>query len=570
MKPLALLLATLALGCGAAVAADKTTADKLVPLPVADRPACTAPEVATGAGSVCGLALEADAADGSGEHAVDAYLGIPYAEPPIGANRWQAPVPAAPHDGVLKATAFGPVCPQVEPSPKKVAQSEDCLSLNVWTPRTGTSGAEPALPVMVYIHGGSFVDSASSLPIFDGRFLAASERVVVVTINYRLGALGFLAGIDGLTGNYGFLDQQLALRWVQDNIARFGGDPEKVTLFGQSAGAMSVGLHLVAPGSRDLFRAAIMESNPYGIPFKTPDVAGRFAELFRLKLGCLFNSLACMRRQSAETIVKEQTSLMLALDTAVSGFAGDLVWGPVIDGKVIPAVPLATPIDKPVLLGTNLNDGLFFVSGERFKWFGKTEVPEIEYTALTDLYFPPEGREAIHDIARYQPRSGDDTEAMAHLLTDYLFTCPNRLALAQATAPAWGYEFTHVPSFDVWPAITICAPDQKKVCHTFELPFVFGHATTVTRPLTPPDDQFTPAGRTLSEQMASYWIRFAETLDPNHDGAPAWSGFTKDEPVRQILDETIGQKTDLDANCTMWDGVGYALPGILGRIADMF
>ena len=567
MKPLALLLATLALSCAGAAADD---ADKLVPLPVADRPACTAPEIDTGAGSVCGLALEADAADGSGHRVVDAYLGIPYAEPPTGDNRWQPPVPAKPHDDVLKATDFGPVCPQVEPSPKKVAESEDCLSLNVWTPRAGASGGAPSLPVMVYIHGGSFVDSASSLPIFDGRFLAASGRVVVVTINYRLGALGFLAGIDGLTGNYGFLDQELALRWVQDNIARFGGDPEKVTLFGQSAGAMSVGLHLEAPASHDLFRAAIMESNPYGIPFKKPDVAGRFAESFRLHLGCVFDSLACMRRQSAETIVKEQTSLMLALDTAVSGFAGDLVWGPVIDGKVIPTEPMATPIDKPVLLGTNLNDGLFFVSGERFKWFGKTEVPEIEYTALTDLYFPPKGREAIHDIPRYQPRSGDDTDAMAHLLTDYLFTCPNKLALANASAPAWGYQFTHVPSFDVWPGITICAPDQKKVCHTFELPFVFGDATPVTRQLTPPGDRFTPAEQTLSEEMAGYWIRFAETLDPNHDGAPDWPRFTKEKPVRHILDETTGQKTDLGANCTMWDGVGYALPGILGRIADMF
>ncbi len=563
MKPIAALLASLALACAAVASAAEDNADQAAS--TADRPACTAAEVETAAGMVCGLALDADAADGSGLRTVDAYLGIPYAEPPTGANRWRPPNPPAEHDDVLEATAFGAICPQVEPSPKKVAQSEDCLSLNVWTPHSGSTGTESALPVMVFIHGGSFIDSGSSLPVYDGRYLAATGRVVVVTLNYRLGALGFLAGIDDLAGNYGFLDQQFALRWVRDNIARFGGDPQKVTLFGQSAGAMSVGLHLVAPGSRDLFRAAIMESNPYGIPFKTPDMAVRFANSLRLKLGCLLDSLACLRRQSAEAIVSEQSSLMLTIDTALSGFAGELAWGPVVDGTVIPSQPVATRIDKPVLLGTNLNEGVFFASGERLPWFGTKEVPKIEYEALADLLFPSSGRTEIRDNPRYRPQAGNDTDAMAHVLTDYLFTCPNRLVMEQAAAPVYGYQFTHVPSFDVWPAITLCAPAEKKVCHTFELPFVFGNPTTVTRQLTPPDDYFTLAERALSEQMAEYWIRFAETLDPNGDEAPNWPKFTRQAPVRQILDTTIAQKTDLDANCAAWNAVGYEAPGILAR-----
>jgi carboxylesterase type B len=533
------------------------------PVPVAEGTACTAPEVATRDGPVCGIALEADSADGSGRRTVDAYLGIPYAASPAGDNRWRAPVPAARHDGVLEAVDFGPICPQTRPTPRHLSQNEDCLSVNVWTPRRGGEGA---LPVMVFIYGGSFIDGSSALPIYDGGHLAASGRVVVVSFNYRLGALGFLSGIDGLAGNYGFLDQQLALRWVRDNIARFGGDPAKVTLFGQSAGGMSIALHLAAPSSRDLFRAAIMESNPFGIPYKSPHAAERFAKTFVFDIGCEHGGVDCLRRTPVEAILENQTSLMLSIDADLSGFAGHLVWGPVIDGKLIPGQPNATTVGKPAIIGTNRNEGALFISPERLKIFGIEYLPGLEYAVMLDLLFPHEVVRQISGIDRYAPHIGDDTEVSSHMVTDYLFTCANRRVLKQASAPVFGYQFTHVPSFNVWPGVALCAPAEKRACHSAELPFVFGNPAPARAQATASHDRFDSAERTLSERMAGYWISFAETLDPNHDGAPRWPRFTPKDPVRQILDTSISQRTDLDANCAFWSFVGYDVPGLFARM----
>src|SRR5215469_1564910 len=213
------------------------------------------------AGAICGLAIDAPPTTNRDLYN---YRGIPYALPPVGDLRWAPPQPFPRWSVLLAATSFGAVCPQ-----DGVANdSEDCLFLNIWTPRAAVDRGRQ-LPVMVFIHGGYFVFGAGSLPIYDGAYLSASGNVVVVTLNYRLGSLGFLAVPElGLTGNYGILDQRQALHWVAENIAAFGGDPGKVTIFGESAGAMSVGLHLFSiPADRSLFRAAIMESNPLALPY---------------------------------------------------------------------------------------------------------------------------------------------------------------------------------------------------------------------------------------------------------------------------------------------------------------
>jgi para-nitrobenzyl esterase len=186
------------------------------------------------AGKVCGLAIAAPATTG---RALYSYRGIPYALPPVADLRWAPPQPYPRWRHLRPATSFGAICPQ---DGVATGDSEDCLFLNIWTPRAAVERDE-RLPVMVFIHGGYFVYGAGSLPLYDGSYLAASGNVVVVTLNYRLGSLGFLAVPElGLTGNYGILDQRLALRWVAKNIAAFGGDPRKVTIFGESAGAMSV------------------------------------------------------------------------------------------------------------------------------------------------------------------------------------------------------------------------------------------------------------------------------------------------------------------------------------------
>ncbi|NWI68804.1 ACES Acetylcholinesterase, partial [Todus mexicanus] len=202
---------------------------------------------------------------------VVAFLGIPYAQPPLGPLRFRPPRhPPAPWPGVLDATAHRHACYQAVDTmfpgfggsemwnPNR-EMSEDCLYLNVWTPALGRGGG---VPVLVWIYGGGFYSGAASLDVYDGRYLAAAEGVVVVSMNYRVGALGFLAlpGHPEAPGNVGLLDQRLALRWVQSNIAAFGGDPAAVTIFGESAGAASVGLHLLAPASRGLFRRAVLQS----------------------------------------------------------------------------------------------------------------------------------------------------------------------------------------------------------------------------------------------------------------------------------------------------------------------
>ncbi len=534
------------------------------PEPAIIRPPCTAPAVATNAGPVCGLAMEAQSATSTEARNIAAYLGISYAESTAGPNRWAPPIPAAKRGTVFNATAFGPICPQKRKPALNRTQSEDCLSLNIWAP-VGRGGGDARLPVLVFIHGGAFIFGTSSNPIYDADHLAATGRAIVVTINYRLGALGFLAGIDDLDGNYGFRDQQLALRWVQDNIAGFGGDPGKVTLFGESAGAMSVGLHLVSPTSQNLFRAGIMESNPYGLPYKTPEQARRFGETLRFDLNCARGGLDCMRQRAFTDVVEHQATAMLGLEGILAGFAGHLVWAPVIDGALIPSQPNSTAAAKPAIIGTNLNDGLVFAVPEQLRLIGDATIPKLEYDVLLDVMFPARVARDVRGFDRYRPHDGDNTDAVGHLLTDYLFTCANRHVMKLALGSVYGYQFTHAPSYDVWPEIPVCAPKQHKACHTFELPFVFANPTTASVQPIPPRDQFEPAEVGLSRRIADYWITFAGTLDPNKATLPDWPAFTAKAPVRQILDSTISSRTDLLANCPFWSQVGYDLPGFFEK-----
>ena len=244
------------------------------------------------------------------------FAGIPYAAPPVGPLRWQPTRNrAAPWPGVRDATGFGPRCMQDLGGDLELGRQtdEDCLSLNVWTPR---ADSQQPRPVMVWIHGGAFINGSGG--IYDARRLAARGDIVVVTINYRLGALGFLAhpalGAPGQVGNYGLADQQAALRWVRDNIAAFGGDPGKVTIAGESAGGMSVCDHLVAPGSRGLFRAAIIQSGPCQAQVALPDAQNALSVDYAADAGCADPAdrrrlpAGAARRQAARTGAGSTTS----------------------------------------------------------------------------------------------------------------------------------------------------------------------------------------------------------------------------------------------------------------------
>ena len=236
------------------------------PEPVEILGACTTPVLQTRLGAICGIVQEVEGVGGAKVRA-NAYMGIRYANKQTWRNRWIKAQQYGGWKNLLRAVRFGNVCPQyTNPLYVQFPMSEDCLFLNIWTPPDAESGHK--LPVQVFIHPGSFTNGSGSDPYYNGAFTAGAENQIVVTFNYRLAALGFLAGIDGLEGNYGFTDQQLALEWVRDNISDWGGDPENVTLSGESAGAMSVGVHLAAaPASRGLFDKALIESNLLGYPF---------------------------------------------------------------------------------------------------------------------------------------------------------------------------------------------------------------------------------------------------------------------------------------------------------------
>jgi carboxylesterase type B len=418
---------------------------------------------------------------------------------------------------------------------------------------------------MAFIHGGAFVLGASRAGSLDGRRLAARGPVVVVSFNYRLGALGFLAGVESLEGNYGLRDQQLALAWVRDNVRAFHGDPARVTLFGESAGAMSTGLHLISPPSHGLFRAAILESNPYGLPYKRPREAERLGTLLRDLLGCLLGGLDCMRRASVQAIVEHQFSATLTLSGLLEGLSGELVWAPVVDGHLIPRQPNSAGAPVPIIIGTNRDEGEAFLGGFRIKLpFAPREIPRLEYEALLHVLFPSPIVDRIATHPRYAPGSGDNTESLARLLTDYVFSCASRHVMNGARHAVFAYQFAHVPSFDVWPGVPLCAPGTGRVCHSFELPFVFGNPVNVLVATAPPDPsrRFSPPDQTVADALTAYWTHFARTLDPNHAGAPPWPRYRPDNPVRLVIDSTMAPSRDFSENCTFWDSVGYDEKGL--------
>lgn len=520
-------------------------------------PACVG-MVSPPAGTLCGLAVPAPLGTG---RPVYGYRGIPYAQAPVGALRWAAPQPLAGWPGLRQATSFGAICPQAGTSG---AGSENCLFLNVWTPQAAIAQKRP-LPVMVFIHGGAFVFGAGSMPYYDGTYLAASGDVVVVTLNYRLGALGFLAVPDqNLTGNFGIQDQRMALRWVADNIAAFGGDPTRVTIFGESAGAMSVGLHLFSiPADRTRFRAAIMESNPLGVPYPSlpAQVQARWQDFRKalctaagLPTGCTFD-LAGLRALPLGVIE--------AADHAYSSFAGIarrllvpgsianiLPWTPIVDGQVFPSGPgliqsqpyagfyqgpLGTADAKPYVIGVNRDEGALFADLVNMAANGVTS---LQYRSLLDGIFGARNAGTITGFASGGTRpynSGDQgplppwfansapAAAASTLFDDFAFRCGSFLAADQVVSaakapPVYGYIFAQAPILSS-PSAPACdplpsQPAFQNACHEFELPYVFNSFAAAGVSSVP------PANARLAERIAGYWTNFATDLDPGPGWAP--------------------------------------------------
>jgi para-nitrobenzyl esterase len=438
-----------------------------------------------------------------------AFKGLPFAAPPIGDLRWRAPAPVVPWQGVRDASKAGPACPQAG----RAEQSEDCLFLNVWAPRK----ADKPLPVMVWIHGGGFRGGTGSTT--DGAPLA-SKGVVLVSLNYRLNVFGFfphpaLTAESGhrASGNQGMMDMVAALQWVRSNIAAFGGDPNRVTIFGESAGGGAVAALMLVPQAKGLFHRAIAES-PYvhgwDRPLSTRARGWAPAEEVGLELGKALgatgaDALGVMRTKTTAEIMK------VAGEGPLFKWSGT-IWAPNVDGWILPDDPVAMynagrQHRVPLIAGINDNEGALFRSRFPIK-----DVSEFEAYVRTD--FPGIAKEAL---AQYNVKSTDTVGAgLDHLVHDMFFAGPARLqmrAQAKGTSAGWMYHFAQVPPTQ--------GGKSFGATHAAEIPYVFGEMTPTA------NAAWTDTDRRVSDLMMSYWTQFAISGNPNRDGLPKWPAFDK-------------------------------------------
>jgi para-nitrobenzyl esterase len=460
------------------------------------------------------------------------FKGIPYAAPPVGDQRWREPKPATGWTGVRDASKFGAACMQPESTLMRIpgsTMSEDCLYLNVWTP--SLTPTMPA-PVMVFIHGGSFITGSGSQPQFDGANLAV-RGVVVVTINYRLGVFGFLAHPDltaqsprHTSGNYGLLDQIAALHWVRDNIASFGGDARNITVFGESAGASSIGYLLVAPDAKSLFDKAILES-PSIVFQPAPELHNEYRGLSSMEA----IGLAAVGPGTADARNLTSEQLMTMADRRVQSLIGPngtgrtrlrpetplnstpfepSPWAPFADGVVIPAQPAQLYTENramriPVMAGSNTNEGNLFL-----RHYHPTDTNS--FNAWVDQAFAPCGKQVLALYAPPSPATSDQIHAAADkLLTDSI-QLYNAFSIARATH-GFLYRFTHVSP--------IGEASGMGAFHASELVYVFGHTHLPDEHA--PNLVFKAADHKLSDQIMTMWVHFARTGDPRLMMSSEWT-----------------------------------------------
>ena len=469
------------------------------------------------------------------------FRGIPFARPPRGPLRWRPPEPPAPWSGVRPAVSTGPAAPQPAVAntavgrllPSAQARSdEDCLTLNVWTP--GLDGARR--PVLVWIHGGAFVMGAGSSPLYSGRRLARRGDVVLVTINYRLGALGFLTlpGPAGeraaLAGNCGIRDQLAALAWVRENAAAFGGDPANVTIFGESAGAMSVGTLLGCPAGHGLFQRAILQS---GAAHNTSSAqqAARVAETFLAELGLTPDTAERLRDVPVDALLAAQMRASLALGLG----HGTLPWQPAVDGELLREPPLAEigrglAKDVPVIVGSNRDEWRLFLLGDR----KGRRMDEAALGRRLARALPGQGSDgatfAERALAHYRGDAGAaaaPSALWAAFQGDRIFAHPAaRLAELQSAHQRDTYAYR----FDFAPFVM-----RRFVgaCHAAEIPLVFG---TWRLPWLRPLYGGGPRLRRLARSMQRAWTEFARHGDPNHGAFPEWPAYDARRRTTMILD----------------------------------
>ncbi|HEX5297105.1 MAG TPA: carboxylesterase family protein [Streptosporangiaceae bacterium] len=482
--------------------------------------------VATADGAVRGKAVAA----------TDEYLGIPYAAPPVGALRWQPPKPPASWHGVRSAASFAPHCPQPSSAFGVASTSEDCLYLNVFTP-AGTQGIQGArdLPVMVWVHGGSLRTGASEFYNPTG---LVGHGVIVVTINYRLGALGFLADSalasrpGGPSGNYGLMDQQAALRWVQRNIRGFGGNPRNVTLFGESAGGLSTLSQLVSPGARGLFQRAIVESGSYNPKQQALATAEAAGQAFATKAGCASNTASCLRALPVSTILANEDPV---------GYTPD-VDGVVLRQSVKTALASGQFNRVPVMTGTNHDEYRLFVA--IFALIG-AKVTAANYQNMIANTLNVSAAAAATIAARY-PLShfSSPSVALGAVGTDAIFAC-HALSFDESLSryvPTYAYEFNDENAPELFlPPVGF----PYGAAHASELQYLFSQ-TAVPYPA-----ELTAAQQQLAAAMKQDWTTMAKVGVP----AAGWPQFTSaSQRMLSLVPPRPQVETNFSAQhqCSFW------------------
>jgi len=509
------------------------------------------------------------------------YRGIPYAAPPIDELRWRPPIDPEPWTDTRPANEKPNICPQLAFAGLPVPgfnPSEDCLYLNVDTPVEGLG-----IPVMVWIHGGGFTlgEGLQADGGTAGDLIAREVGAVVVSMNYRLGQLGFLAhseltaeSSDGASGNYGLMDQTAALRWVQENIDRFGGDPDNVTIFGESAGAFSVCSHLASATSAGLFDKAILQSGSCERPWRTLPAAEAQGDAFAAALECDAEQdvLACMRSKSADDVL---AALPPAPNFGFNPSVGRTEsWGPVLDGSFFTEQPSDSFSSGnfnqvPTILGFTREEARLFV------WLGELADPPLEVTAdnYEELiaYFVGGNTELAARAVEQYPLSdySEPAVALAAVATDTIFRCPGKLEAAKLSAfvPTYLYQFEYQDGHSqleaVLPFIGASLPSYDLgAFHSADIPYVFGYDPLLMVDL---EDFSTTlntweagtADRALWIELLSDFWRFALTDRPSPLGGFEWPTYDAEADQHKVYDTTVRLGSNAAEKCDFWAGEDY-------------